>query len=81
VQLGHIQPFTQPYHLDLFALTEDSQSQSNDLMNTIDSINHRFPQGIAMSSAGIKNRWQTPVEFLSKRYTTHWNELPIVKCR
>ncbi len=81
VQLGHIQPFTQPYHLDLFALTEDSQSQSDDLMNTIDSINHRFPQGIAMSSAGIKNRWQTPVEFLSKRYTTHWNELPIVKCR
>lgn len=81
VQLGHIQPFTQPYQLDLFALTEDSQSQSDDLMNTIDRINHRFPQGIAMSSAGIKSRWQTPVEFLSKRYTTHWNELPIVKCR
>ena len=81
VQLGHIQPALQLKQIDLFELTENNiLYKSNALMTTVDKINQRFPKGIAVSTTGISNSWQTPVEFLSQHYTTNWNELAIVKC-
>lgn len=80
VQLGHLQPETQPNQIDLFELTNNDQNKSNELMLAVDKINNRFPKGIVISSVGFNNRWQTPVEFLSKRYTTRWDELAIAKC-
>ena len=50
-------------------------------MNTIDKIKNRFPKGITLSATGINTGWQVPVEYLSQRYTTDWNELAVVKCR
>lgn len=76
VQLGHIQPASIPNQIDLFDLAE--QSNSHVLMNTMDKINQRFPKSISIS--GINNNWQTPVEHLSQRYTTNWNELARVLC-
>lgn len=82
VQLGHIQPATQLSQTDLFSFTDTkTQDRSQQLMSTVDQINHRFPKGVVISAAGINNHWQTPVEFLSQRYTTHWSELVQVKCR
>jgi len=49
------------------------------LARTVDQINHRFPKTIAISAAGINNNWQTPVNYLSPRYTTDWDSLPSVK--
>ena len=49
-------------------------------MSTVDQVKRCYPKGIAVSAAGINNHWQTSVEFLSQRYTTHWNELVRVKC-
>ena len=83
VQLGHIQPSSTPKQVDLFNFTKNplySGSNGVALMATIDKINQRFPKGISVSTTGIKNSWQTPVEYLSPRYTTQWKELAIVKC-
>nr|WP_283204851.1 DUF4113 domain-containing protein [Bathymodiolus heckerae thiotrophic gill symbiont] len=78
LQLGHIQPETQRQQMDLFSVSEQS-SDSSILMSTVDHINHRFPKAIAISAAGINNNWQTPVNYLSPRYTTDWGSLPSVK--
>ena len=78
VQLGHIQPASQLKQVDLFE--NITNFKSNKLMTAVDQINQRFPKGIAISTTGISNSWQTPVEFLSQHYTTNWNELAIVKC-
>lgn len=79
VQLGHIQDASTPKQIDLFAVNKPNNS--TELMNTIDKINTRFPKGITLSATGINTAWQTPVEHLSPRYTTDWNQLAIVKCR
>ena len=50
-------------------------------MSTVDQINQKFPKGIAVSTAGIKQNWQFQVERLSGHYTTQWNELAVVKCQ
>ncbi len=82
VQLGHIKAALQPGQIDLFDLTEPSYPNNSDrLMATIDQINHKFPKGIAVSTAGINQNWQFQVERLSKNYTTNWDELAIVKCQ
>jgi len=81
VQLGHIQAASIPNQMDLFDFTKQvSQNSSKDLMTTIDKINQRFPKGITLSATGINTDWQTPVEHLSQRYTTSWNEIAVVKC-
>lgn len=82
VQLGHIQPATIPSQSDLFDLAEQATIQTDQkLMTTIDSINQRFPKGIALSASRINNSWQSPVEYLSQCYTTNWKELAVVKCQ
>jgi len=84
IQLGHIQLASIPKQVDLFNVTENNNlyhdSNGISLMATIDKINQRFPKGISVSTTGIKNSWQTPVEYLSPHYTTRWQELAIVKC-
>jgi len=80
VQLGHIHTATLPGQIDLFNLHDQSGSQSDLLMTTIDQINRRFSKGITVSAAQLNTDWQTPVEHLSQHYTTNWNELAKVKC-
>lgn len=78
VQLGHIRPASLPSQIDLF---EPTEFNSHELMLTVDRINRKFPKGIAVSTAGIKQNWQFQVERLSKRYTTNWGELSVVQCQ
>ena len=80
VQLGHIHTATLPGQIDLFDPHDQSNSQSDLLMTTIDQINRRFSKGIAVSAAQLNTDWQTPVEYLSQHYTTNWNQLAKVKC-
>jgi len=79
VQLGHIRMASIPSQIDLFERAHIN-SNSDLLMSTIDQINQRFPKSITVSTTGIKNSWQVPVEHLSQRYTTNWEELATVKC-
>ena len=80
VQLGNIKPVLVLTQSDIFDLASISNSKSVKLMQTIDSINHRFPQGISVSPTKINNNWEYQVEHLSKRYTTNWNELVVARC-
>lgn len=49
------------------------------LMATVDAINHRHGRAIVRSGTTIlSERWQPLTERCSNRYTTRWDELPIV---
>ena len=81
IQLGHIQAETNLNQTDLFDLSsQENIHESDQLMSTIDSINRRFPKTMTFSATGINKSWQSPVEYLSPCYTTHWDELVQVKC-
>jgi len=53
------------------------------LMQTIDKINTVMPADtLHYAASGLRQPWQTRFQRRSSRYTTNWNELPIVKaCR
>ncbi len=60
----------------------DAQQPEKDLqlMNTLDRINQRFPQGIAIAANGIKKEWTMRRPRRSPSYTTQWQDLPLIKC-
>ncbi len=80
IQLGHIQAAAAPQQADLFAELEDEPKKSRQLMAAIDQINQRYHRGIAVSETRQSRQWQTPVEHLSPKRTTDWNELAKVRC-
>jgi DNA polymerase V len=79
VQLSHIQPATLPEQMDLFEREAFAHTESEKLMQTVDRINRRFPKGIGIAAAGFRQDWQPKAERISKRYTTDWRELVIVR--
>jgi DNA polymerase V len=78
IQLSGIRPNSLPTQADLFADTKLANERQ--LMVCLDKINHRFPKSIAIAATGLNKSWQFQPERMSKRYTTQWNELAIVKC-
>lgn len=78
IQLSGIQPNCVPGQADLFAGTK--LSNERELMACLDKINHRFPKAVSIAASGLNKSWQFQPERMSKRYTTHWDELAIVKC-
>lgn len=75
IKNSHSQPdfFTIP-------LTNPSLHKNDKLMKTIDTINQKMGKN-TIQLGGIQKSapWQIKRQLLSKRYTTHWNELPLVK--
>jgi DNA polymerase V len=63
------------------SLLEDTPSpKSQQLMQALDRINHQLGAGaIRYGAVGLKQEWKTRLAYPSKRYTTQWDELPIVK--
>jgi DNA polymerase V len=56
------------------------RERSGALMATIDAINHKHGRTIVRSgTTGLSARWQPLAERCSNRYTTRWDELPIVR--
>ena len=52
---------------------------ADELMKTLDGINHRYGRGTAfIAGEGVKKRWSMRQEHCSPHYTTNWNQLPIV---
>jgi DNA polymerase V len=80
VQLSQIQPASTPGQMDLFDSAVPQYADSAKLMKTIDLINQRFPRGIAVAATGFDKAWKPKAERMSKRYTTDWKELLIIKC-
>lgn len=55
------------------------ETSENRLMQTIDRINRRHGrEAVRYLGSGLRRRWRTRAEHLSPRYTTHWNEIPVV---
>lgn len=82
VQLGAIQPATQPSQLDLFELSSpqnDAANNSAALMHALDSINRRFPKAVSIASSGFDHSWKPKADNRSPRYTTDWRELVLVR--
>ncbi len=51
------------------------------MSEVIDEINQRFGRdAIRFGACGLEQRWRTKAERRSKRYTTRWDELMIVRC-
>ncbi len=67
------------FQLDAFqtAFTDDRRQA---LMQTLDQVNRRYGlHTLSFASEGIHKPWEMKREQLSKRFTTNWNEIPIVK--
>jgi DNA polymerase V len=55
-------------------------AESVQLKETVDQINRHFPKAIRLAAAGVEPSWRPKAERMSRRYTTDWEELVIVKC-
>lgn len=72
VILSHIVPKGEN-QLDIFnSHTEDNEK----LSSVMDSINKKFgPKTIKSAACGIDHAWKLRADYISKRYTTNWNEI------
>lgn len=67
---------------DMFSPPQDSEERkkSDRLMNTLDIINKKMGRGtIQVGGRRVNAAWNLKRDFLSQRYTTRWDELPVVK--
>jgi DNA polymerase V len=69
-----------PGQTDLFESAAFDRVDRTMLMKTLDEINQRFPKSTRIAAAGFEQSWKPKAERISKRYTTHWEELVIIKC-
>ena len=80
VQLGDIHAANRHQQLSLVEhLDQADQAKSVRLMQTIDQINRKYPNGIRLATTALAQHWQPHSDHLSKRYTTDWHELAWVK--
>ncbi len=57
-----------------------AQQKSASLMATLDRINHRMGSGtLQLLGEGVRKSWSMKRENVSKRYTTEWDELAVVR--
>lgn len=60
---------------------EENNSRREGLMAVLDQINAKHGKAIKFGAEGMdSSAWQAKRAHLSPRYTTHWDELPRVKC-
>jgi len=64
---------------NLFLKNRDPEKQIK-LMQTLDVLNKNMGKNtICFASEGIKKKWHMKRSFLSKKFTTCWDEIPVVK--
>ena len=65
------------------ALDSDHGEDRGKLMQTLDDLNQRYGRGtLAMASAGLggaQRVWSMKQERRTPRYTTSWEEMPVVR--
>jgi DNA polymerase V len=79
VQLSRIQPASLPEQTDLYDWTAFGPAENGKLMQAVDRINRRFPKSIAVAATGFDKAWKPKAKRVSKRYTTDWQELVVIK--
>ena len=64
---------------DLFGSNRYSD-KDHSLMKSMDRLNSRFgKETVVSASSGLIRDWAMKQQYLSKRYTTRWEDLMIVK--
>lgn len=59
---------------------DPTAAKSQRLMQAVDHINQKLGTGsIKYAAVGLKQAWKTRLAYPSQRYTTCWEELPVVK--
>ena len=77
VMLTGLVPMSQ-VQADLF--DHHDRVHSTRLMSALDAVNERWGAGtLQYASSGITKKWKTQFHRRSPAYTTHWDELPVVK--
>jgi DNA polymerase V len=65
--------------LDLFSRFHDTE-RGRRLMRAVDGLNRAMGrQTLRFAAEGIEKPWQMRREFLSGRFTTHWDEIAVVR--
>lgn len=65
-------------------LFDDNAPRQNSaaLMEVLDHLNNKNGKGaLYFAGQGIQQQWQMKRDMLSPRYTTRWEDLPVVKVR
>ena len=63
----------------LYLLSRPAQEAGHSaLMETVDALNKRFERrAVTFGAEGLQQPWRTNRAYLSPRYTTRWDELPV----
>ncbi len=81
IMLSGFCPNTQ-WQPPLFGVTEKEKKKKDVFMKTVDSINNIFGKGSASFFAeGTGSKQETIRKYCSPLYTTHWQDIPIVKAQ
>ncbi len=68
-------------HRQFDMLTPIQQANEDSMMDLVDNINRRFGKHtLRLASSGFEQPWQMRQNHRSPKYTTSWQELPVVKC-
>lgn len=62
--------------MDLFDKTDRLKSRR--LMRAIDTLNAKFDKSLRWAAEGLRQPWRVKFNRRSKRYTTCWDELPVL---
>ena len=66
--------------MDLFDTPKATSSKVKELFKAVDALNRHYGRGMVFSaSEGIKREWKMKRSLLSKRATTCWDDLMVVK--
>ena len=64
---------------DLFSPQQTEKSHK--LMRVIDKANRRYGKHtIKLLNSGIQEKWMMKRDYMSPRYTTRWQDIPVVSC-
>jgi DNA polymerase V len=66
--------------MDLFDTPKATSPKVKELFKAVDALNRHYGRGMVFSaSEGIKREWKMKRSLLSKRATTCWDDLMVVK--
>jgi DNA polymerase V len=62
------------------SLLKEQDPRSPKLMQALDLLNREYGRNtVYLAAAGIQQRWTTLFESRTPRYTTRWEEVPVVR--
>ncbi len=79
IVLSAIQSDVTASQLDLFVDKESGVMGSSELMVTLDQVNRKFPRSLKIAATGFDTGWKAKSYRITKRYTTAWDELVVVR--